>query len=74
MADQSQIEAYKQALKKHDWYYSFSDDHSVYRRGEAAERALITQRHQFDPTGEIWNSMAPIEFQLKKLPCFSAQK
>lgn len=29
-------------LRKHDWSYMMSDDGSVYRRGSAAESALIT--------------------------------
>jgi hypothetical protein len=71
--DQIKIDAYKQMLKKHDWYYAYSDDHSVFMRGQAAERTLIAQRHEVDPTGSIWNSVAPPEFQLKKLPCYLAQ-
>jgi len=27
-------------LSRHDWAYSFSDDHSVWRRGEAVSSAL----------------------------------
>ena len=27
-------------LKSHDWYYGYSDDHSVWRRGQAASKKL----------------------------------
>lgn len=27
------IEEYWQKLKSHDWYYDYSDDHSVWQRG-----------------------------------------
>lgn len=28
-------------LKQHDWFYQISDDHGVYLRGHAVQRALI---------------------------------
>lgn len=30
---QELLQAYKDALAKHDWYYQYSDDPSVYRKG-----------------------------------------
>ena len=32
------IDFFKEKLEKHDWYYDFSDDIAVYRRGKAAEK------------------------------------
>lgn len=27
----------------HDWYYDYSDDHSVWRRGQAAQEILMAE-------------------------------
>lgn len=32
---------YWEMLNQHDWYYSYSDDGSVYRRGSEAEAKLL---------------------------------
>lgn len=34
------LESYKQALAKHDWYYQYSDDYSVYRKGSQTASAI----------------------------------
>jgi hypothetical protein len=34
------IEMFEDMCKNHDWYFQYSDDHSVYKRGYAAETAL----------------------------------
>lgn len=36
------LEEYKKALANHDWFYSFSDDHSVWSRGERERSRLIS--------------------------------
>ena len=33
-------EQFRKLLSTHDWYYHYSDDHSVWRRGEASSRAI----------------------------------
>lgn len=38
-----QFNAYVQELARHDWYYDYSDDHSVWRRGENNYQALRKQ-------------------------------
>jgi len=30
-------------LRAHDWYYSFSDDHGAWKRGEAASKAIAAE-------------------------------
>ena len=35
-------------LKGHDWYYAYSDDHSVWRRGNAASQKLRAQHKELD--------------------------
>lgn len=38
-------EEFKNKVKSHDWYYMFSDDHSVWSKGDRAHKALSAQ-HQ----------------------------
>ena len=35
------LEEYQKLLDHHDWYYDFSDDLSVWRRGEASSAETI---------------------------------
>jgi hypothetical protein len=32
---------FKTLLEKHDWYYDFSDDHSVWMKGQSQKQELI---------------------------------
>jgi hypothetical protein len=34
---------FEKALHAHDWYYAYSDDHSVWVRGQASVKALQAQ-------------------------------
>lgn len=58
-------EDYIKRLKSHDWYYDYSDDHSVWRRGQAAAGELRSMQKRVDPTGEIWNEHCPPDFKMK---------
>ncbi len=49
---------YEAALKKHDWTYDYSDDHSVWKRGQAEQKRLEALQSRIDPTKEIWNKYA----------------
>ena len=33
-------------LSFHDWHYEFSDDHSVYRRGQRERAAILTEQRR----------------------------
>lgn len=57
-------EAYIKRLQSHDWYYEYSDDHSVWRRGQAERDQLRGQQRSLDPDGEIWNTHAPDMFKI----------
>jgi hypothetical protein len=46
------LDFFKEKLERHDWYYSFSDDMSVYRRGAAAEEALLKEANELGPEFE----------------------
>jgi len=57
-------ENYIKHLKSHDWYYDYSDDHSVWKRGVAARDRLRAMQKDLDPTGEIWNEHAPADYKM----------
>ncbi len=58
-------ENYRKLLKSHDWYYDFSDDHSVWKRGSSERSTLSGLRRQLDPDSTIWNEYAPDMFKAK---------
>lgn len=64
MATDPCIENYRERLQTHDWYYEFSDDHSVWLRGFAARQCLRELQKEIDPDGKIWNEYAPEDFKL----------
>jgi hypothetical protein len=45
------LEAYKEALERHDWTYAFSDDHRWYCSGMAVEKVL---KALADKNGTEW--------------------
>lgn len=57
-------------LKHFDWYYSYSDDIDVYRRGKEDElvlqAALATLPH--DQAAELWRMYAPAAFGSYRRP------
>jgi len=56
-------------LKHHDWYYSYSDDHSVWSAGEAslAEIGRLLKKVPADNVEALWKTYAPAEFSLPTL-------
>ena len=57
-------ENYVRLLKSHDWYYDYSDDHSVWRRGNEAHSRLRGIQKTIDPTYAHWNEHAPEGFRV----------
>lgn len=57
---------YRNLLGRHDWYYDYSDDHSVWAAGKSQRESLRAMRNNIDPDGSIWNQYAPADFQFKK--------
>lgn len=47
---------YWQALSRHDWDHSYSDDPRVYREGIARERDLETMSQISAEHGRMWNA------------------
>ena len=45
-------ELYEKCLKGHDWYYNYSDDHSVWRNGCTQSDRLTTLRGQLSDIDE----------------------
>ena len=39
--DVNELKEYYQQLAFHDWFYEYSDDHSVWQRGSDKERQLM---------------------------------
>jgi len=59
------VEDYKSLLARHDWYYDYSDDHSVWTRGSNERNTLYKYQEALDPDYKIWNEYAPEMFQRK---------
>jgi hypothetical protein len=63
MSDKLQV--FEQALKSHDWYYDYSDDHRVWRRGTEQHDALLKMRKELkqehDPAviDALWSKYSP---------------
>lgn len=65
MSQPTTTEDYLQALRGHDWYYDYTEDHRVWEAGRNQRDALNDMRKRFDPTGEIWNQYAPADCKIK---------
>lgn len=57
-------------LKRHDWYYTYSDDGGVFRRGNEHRKKIDTMFKSYkDQVGAakahaLWNEYAPADYQL----------
>lgn len=60
------LENYRKLLAGHDWYYAYSDDHSVWSAGERARATLRELRKELDPDAKIWDEIAPDDFKQNK--------
>jgi hypothetical protein len=41
-----ELRALSQLLASHDWYYDYSDDHRVWRRGVAQRDAILAEQQR----------------------------
>lgn len=57
------VEEYKSLLSRHDWYYDYSDDHSVWTRGSNERKELNNMQNAIDSDYKIWNEYAPDMFK-----------
>lgn len=53
------MDEYKSLLSRHDWYYDYSDDHSVWTRGSNERKQLNSMQDAIDSDYKIWNEYAP---------------
>ena len=54
MSKPTRLEAYVAALRSFDWQFQFSDDHTVWARGNNALARLHKMQRSIDPDGIIW--------------------
>jgi hypothetical protein len=47
---------YYEALQKHDWYYEYSDDHSVWANGSENYHKLFRDSTKSKQHEELWDS------------------
>ena len=63
-------EALRAELKRHDWYYTYSDDGSVFRRGSDHRKKIDLMFASFVKlmgatyANAVWNECAPKDFHL----------
>lgn len=62
-----ELEIYRQQLAGHDWFYDYSDDFGVWKRGSEKRAALAALRKRLDPEGTIWNEYAPEQYKVKPI-------
>jgi hypothetical protein len=62
---ENKMEDYVARLKRHDWYYDYSDDHNAYMNGSTARRKILELADELDPNHEIFNQYAPEKFKRK---------
>lgn len=55
----SQQARYRFLLGTHDWSYQFSDDYSVWVKGETQWREISELQRKIDPNYVIWNEVVP---------------
>ncbi len=60
---------FRNALQSHDWFFDFSDDHSVWTRGRdersslvAMAKRLVAQGMDSIEVSQLWNEFAPSRF------------
>lgn len=62
------LEMFEKLCKEHDWYYAYSDDHNVWKRGVVAEDRLKARYAALRKTDigasveAIWNQYNPSGF------------
>ena len=60
---ETRVQEYKDRLKRHDWFYDYSDDHGVYTRGSNSIMKIYELAKEIDPKWEIFNQYAPDQFK-----------
>jgi len=67
----SAVNDFAKMLAAHDWYYSWSDDYTVWNAGQEAHDALVREYESYAKTRgeraarELWNRYAPKEYRME---------
>lgn len=56
-------ETYRKLLGRHDWYYNFSDDYSVWSKGKKNLADIFGLQPDVDADFKIYNEYAPDDFK-----------
>ena len=62
----------EESLKRHDWYYNYSDDGSVWRAGQRSYERISSLMSKYaklmgqEAADEIWNANCPEDFKTRK--------
>lgn len=59
---------FNQQCKRHDWFYEYSDDHSVFERGLAERNALRVVARRSPPHDDLYRQWVDHVFQGKPVP------
>jgi hypothetical protein len=57
---------YRQLLGQHDWFYAYSDDHSVWSAGKSHMARILDLQKHLDADFSIWDEYAPAECKRNK--------
>jgi hypothetical protein len=49
------LEDYKEELKKHDWFYDFTEDHHVWKQGSDNHKKLIDVSKESEEHLKLFN-------------------
>lgn len=60
------MERYVELLKRHDWTYQYSDDHSVWKRGQAEADAIRKLGDIVDPERNLYKKHSPFYEAVKE--------
>jgi transposase-like protein len=60
------LDDYTKALQSHDWYYMYSDDHRVYKKGRESADLIQSMQPIHDPDFAVWNEHAPDDCKVNK--------
>lgn len=65
MSNEELLAAYEKLLRRHDWYFNFSDDHRYWVAGEASSKCigevetLMVARGMEATFIALWNTVCP---------------
>ena len=64
------LDELKVMLERHDWFYSYSDDHRYYKKGKASHDNIMEAISTLSDKGleseckELYNALSPDDFNM----------